>query len=79
MSSEESCEDEAVEPVSGPKPRKIRKLSWEAPVPFFFPPLERQSLRKFLKGINDWDRRESCLVLRSQIIAKAAITAISVT
>ena len=29
MSSEESCEDDAVEPRSGPRPRKIRKLSWE--------------------------------------------------
>ena len=29
MSSEESCEDEAVEPRNGPKPRKIKKLSWE--------------------------------------------------
>ena len=29
MSSEESYEDEAVEPRSGPEPRKIRKLSWK--------------------------------------------------
>ena len=29
MSSEESYEDEAAEPRSGPEPRKIRKLSWE--------------------------------------------------
>ena len=28
-SSEESYEDEAVEPRSGPEPRKIRKLSWK--------------------------------------------------
>ena len=27
MSSEESCEDEAGEPRSDPKPRKIKKLS----------------------------------------------------
>ncbi|XP_022809240.1 uncharacterized protein LOC111346200 [Stylophora pistillata] len=29
MSSEESCEEEAVEPRGGPTPRKVRKLSWE--------------------------------------------------
>ncbi|XP_015751775.1 PREDICTED: uncharacterized protein LOC107331678 [Acropora digitifera] len=29
ISSEESCEDDVVEPRSGPRPRKIRKLSWE--------------------------------------------------
>ena len=29
MSSEESYEDEAVEPRSGPEPRQIRKLSWK--------------------------------------------------
>ena len=29
MSSEESCEDDTVELRSGPRPRKIRKLSWE--------------------------------------------------
>ena len=66
MSSSESCEDEAVEPVSGPKPRKIRKLSWEAPVPFFFSPSssfpDKAAIEKVSKGnnINDWDRRESC-------------------
>ena len=29
MSSEESYEDEEVEPRSGPEPQKIRKLSWK--------------------------------------------------
>ena len=29
MSSEESCGDEPVESRNGPKPRKIKKLSWE--------------------------------------------------
>ena len=29
ISSEKSCEDDAAEPRSGLKPRKIRKLSWE--------------------------------------------------
>ena len=53
MSSSESCEDEAVEPVSGPKPRKIRKLSWEAPVPFFFPPSE--STVEFSRQGSHWE------------------------
>lgn len=29
LSSEVSCEEEAVEPRGGPTPRKVRKLSWE--------------------------------------------------
>ncbi|PFX11739.1 hypothetical protein AWC38_SpisGene24426 [Stylophora pistillata] len=29
MSSEESCEEEAVDPRRGPTPRKVRRLSWE--------------------------------------------------
>ena len=52
ISSEESCE-EALEPMSGPKPRKIRKLSWEAPVPFFFPPSE--STVEFSRQGSHWE------------------------
>lgn len=29
ISSGESCEDDVVEPRSGPRPRKIKRLSWE--------------------------------------------------
>ncbi|KAK2558855.1 hypothetical protein P5673_018466, partial [Acropora cervicornis] len=29
ISLEESCDDDTVEPRSGPRPQKIRKLSWE--------------------------------------------------
>lgn len=63
MSSEESCEDDAVEPRRGPRPRKIRKLSWE-----------RSKLRNikvkldeaYLAGLNEKQRRTSARVNRTE-------------
>ena len=63
MSSEESCEDEAVASRNGPKPRKIKKLSWE-----------KGKLRNikatldeaYLAGLTEKQRRTSARVNRTE-------------
>jgi len=63
MSSEESCEEDAVERRSGPKPRKIRRLSWE-----------KSKLRNIkakldeahFAGLSERQRRTSARVTRSE-------------
>ncbi|KAL9984255.1 hypothetical protein ACROYT_G006529 [Oculina patagonica] len=63
MSSEESCEEDAVERRSGPKPRKIRSLSWE-----------KSKLRNIkakldeahFAGLSERQRRTSARVTRSE-------------
>lgn len=63
MSSEESCEEEAVEPRGGPAPRKVRKLSWE-----------RSKLRNikvkldeaYFAALTEKQRRTSALVNRTE-------------
>ena len=63
MSSEESCEDEAVEPRRGPKPQKIRKPSWK-----------KKKLRNikvklneaYLAGLTEKQRRTSARVSQTE-------------
>lgn len=71
MSSEESCEEEAVEPRGGPTPRKVRRLSWE-----------RRELRNikvildeaYFAALNEKQRRTSARVNRTEDESSRPIT-----
>ena len=63
MSSEESCEDEAVEPRNGPKPRKIKKLSWEKSK---LRNIKAKLDEAYLAGLIEKQRRTSARVNRTE-------------
>lgn len=71
MSSEESCEEEAVEPRGGPTPREVRRLSWE-----------RRKLRNikvildeaYFATLNEKQRRTSARVNRTEDESSRPIT-----
>ena len=63
MSSEESCEDEAVEPRNGPKPQKIRKLSWEKSK---LRNIKAKLDEAYLAGLTEKQRRTSARVNRTE-------------
>ena len=63
MSSEESCEDNTVEPRSGPKPRKIRKISWEKSK---LRNIKAKLDEAYLAGLTEKQRRTSARVSRTE-------------
>ena len=63
ISSEESCEDDAEEPRSGPRPRKIRKLSWERSK---LKNIKAKLDEAYLAGLTEKQRRTSARVIRSE-------------
>ena len=63
MSSEERYEDEAVEPRSGPEPRKIRKLSWEKSK---LRNIEEKLDEAYLAGLTEKQRFTSARVNRTE-------------
>ena len=63
MSSEESCEDDTVKPRSGPRPRKIRKLSWEKSK---LKNIKAKLDEKYLAGLTEKQRRTSACVNRTE-------------
>lgn len=64
MSSQESCEDDAVEPRSGARPRKIRKLSWEKSK-FKLRNIKAKLDEAYLAGLTEKQRRTSGRVNRT--------------
>ena len=63
MSSEKSCEDDAVESRSGPRPRKIRKLSWEKSK---LRNIKAKLDEAYLAGLTEKQRRTSARVNRTE-------------
>ena len=63
MSSEESCEDEAVETRNGLKPQKIRKLSWEKSK---LRNINAKLHEAYLAGLTEKQRRTSARVNRTE-------------
>ena len=64
ISSEESCEDDTVEPSrSGPRPRKIRKLSWEKSK---LRNIKAKLDEAYLAGLTEKQRRTSARVNRTE-------------
>lgn len=63
ISSEESCEDDAAEPKSGPRPRKIRKLSWEKSK---LRNIKAKLDEAYLAGLSEKQRRASARVSRTE-------------
>ena len=61
--SEESCEDDAIEPRSGPRPRKIRKLSWERSK---LSNIKAKLDEANLAGLTEKQRRTSACVRRTE-------------
>ena len=66
MSSEESYEDEAVEPRSGLEPRKIRKLSWEKSK---LKNIKVKVDEVYLAGLTEKQRRTSARVNRTEDVS----------
>ena len=63
ISEEESCEDDAAEPRSGPRPRKIRKLSWEKSK---LRNIKTKLDEAYLAGLTEKLRRTSARVSRTE-------------
>ena len=63
ISSEESCEDDAGQPRSGPRPRKIRKLSWEKSK---LRNIKMKLDEAYLAGLTEKQRRTSARVNRTE-------------